>query len=53
MFSLPLKVTPGSRLSQHLSIVQHLVALAVVTAVRSLPSYEVGHVVAIFDVTKR
>ena len=41
MFSLPLTVQPSSRLHNHLSLLQYMVALSVVTAIRTAPGYEV------------
>ena len=42
MFSCPLALRPRSRLLAHLSLLQHIVALSVVTAIRTAPGYEVG-----------
>ena len=41
MFSAPLTIQPGSRLNGRLSLLQHIVALSVVTAICSIPGYEV------------
>lgn len=42
MFSLQLHIPMSSMLGQRLPIVQHLVAIAVVSAILSLPGYEVS-----------
>lgn len=41
MFSCPLKYPLQSRLSKGASLIQHIVALSVVSAIRSTPGYEV------------
>ena len=41
MFTLAIQVELSSRLGQRIPFLQHLVALAVVEAVRTLPGYEV------------
>ena len=41
MFSVPLAVQPQSRLHGHLSLLQYIVALSVVSAIRTVPGYEV------------
>lgn len=41
MFSLPLHFPSSTRLSQQTSILQHIVALAIVSAIRTHPGYEV------------
>lgn len=43
MFTLHLQVALSSRLGQRIPFLQHLAALAVVEAVRTLPGYEVHH----------
>lgn len=43
MFTLHLQVAVSSRLGQRISFLQHLAALAVVEAVRTLPGYEVRY----------
>ncbi|CAI8054505.1 Biotin--protein ligase [Geodia barretti] len=40
MFSCPLALRPRSHLLAHLSLLQHIVALSVVTAIRTAPGYE-------------
>lgn len=40
MFTTPLHLAPESRLSHHLPLLQHIVGVAVVHGVRSLPGYE-------------
>ena len=40
MFSTTLPLPQGTRLSHHLPLLQHIVAVAVVHGVRSLPGYE-------------
>ena len=41
MFTLPLKLTLTSKLGQRVSFLQHMVSLAVVRSVVTLPGYEV------------
>ena len=41
MFSTALTVQPQSRLHSRLSLLQHIVALSVVSAIRNIPGYEV------------
>ena len=40
MFTLPLPLSPASRLSHHLPLLQHMVGVAVVHGIRTLPGYE-------------
>jgi biotin--protein ligase len=42
MFSCPLKFPVLSNISKKASIIQHIVALSVVTAIRTIPGYEVS-----------
>lgn len=44
MFTVGLQVELGSRLGRRIPFLQHLAALAVVEAVRTLPGYEVSPV---------
>lgn len=41
MFSTALKVTPTSHLYRRMPLLQHIVALSVVSAIRTIPGYEV------------
>jgi len=41
MFSTALKVTPTSHLYRRMPLLQHIVALSVVSAIRTIPEYEV------------
>ena len=41
MFSATLTVQPSSRLHGRLPLLQHIVALSVVSAIRTIPGYEV------------
>ena len=43
MFSFSLGVPSSSRLNQHSSILSHIVAISVVSAIRTQPGYEVSH----------
>ena len=40
MFTLPLPLSPVSRLAHHLPLLQHMVGVAVVHSIRTLPGYE-------------
>ena len=41
MFSTALKIHPSSRLYQKMPLLQHIVALSVVSAIRTISGYEV------------
>ena len=41
MFSTPLTVQPWSTLHRRIPLLQHIVALTVASAVRTIPGYEV------------
>jgi len=41
MFSTALKLPVSSRLAQRITLLQHLVAMAVVHGIRTIPGYEV------------
>lgn len=41
MFTLQVHIPTNSILGQHISILQHVVSVALVSAIRSLPDYEV------------
>ena len=46
MFSVPVQFPANSRLGRTASIVQHIGALSVVTAVRRRPGYEVQYILS-------
>ena len=46
MFSVPVQFPANSRLGKTASIVQHIGALSVVTAIRRQPGYEVQYILS-------
>ena len=49
MFSTALKFTPSSHLYRRMPLLQHIVALSVVSAIRTIPGYEVGCTIAVHE----
>ena len=47
MFSTALKFHPSSRLYHKMPLLQHIVALSVVSAIRTISGYEVGTLVCV------
>jgi hypothetical protein len=44
MFSMALEFLPMTKLAQRMPLLQHLVAMAVVHGIKTIPGYQVGEV---------
>ena len=46
MFSLAVQFLPTTKLAQRMPLLQHLVAMAVVHGIKTIPGYEVGEAIS-------
>ena len=45
MFSMAVEFLPTTKLAQRMPLLQHLVAMAVVHGIKTIPGYEVGEII--------